>query len=174
MWRINRVGSTGARKSCRRCSRSIRTILHQRTVAAIGIGAGSPACRDAAVTLLFCDIRRFSSFSEVLGPQGTFELINDVMEVISECVIEHGGVLVDYIGDELMAMWGAPAACDDQAMLACRAGVDAVRRLPELNQRWRSRLGGDLDFGVGINSGTARVGNAASPRKFKYGPWAAP
>jgi adenylate cyclase len=126
--------------------------------------------RDAAVTLLFCDIRRFSSFSEILGPQGTFELINDVMEVISECVIDHGGVLVDYIGDELMAMWGAPAACDDQAVLACRAGIDAVRRLPELNQRWRSRLGGDIDFGVGINSGTARVGNAGSPRKFKYGP----
>ena len=126
--------------------------------------------RDAEVTLSFCDIRRFSHYSEKLGPQGTFEWINDVMEVLSECVIAHSGVLVDYIGDELIAMWGAPAACGLQADLACQAAIDSVQRLDELNRRWEMRLGGPMDFGIGINSGVARVGNTGSPRKFKYGP----
>lgn len=126
--------------------------------------------RDAAVTLLFCDIRKFSHYSEKLGPQGTFEWINDVMEILSECVIAHEGVLVDYIGDELMAMWGAPALCESQATLACRAAIDAVQQLSELNRRWQSRLGGEMDIGIGINTGMARVGNTGSPRKFKYGP----
>ena len=126
--------------------------------------------RDAEVTLSFCDIRRFSHYSEKLGPQGTFEWINDVMEVLSECVIAHSGVLVDYIGDELIAMWGAPATCSSQADLACQAAIDSVQRLDELNRRWESRLGGPMDFGIGINSGVARVGNTGSPRKFKYGP----
>lgn len=126
--------------------------------------------RDAEVTLSFCDIRRFSYYSEKLGPQGTFEWINDVMEVLSECVIAHSGVLVDYIGDELIAMWGAPATCSLQADLACQAAIDSVQRLDELNRRWVKRLGGPMDFGIGINSGLARVGNTGSPRKFKYGP----
>jgi adenylate cyclase len=128
------------------------------------------AGRDAKVTLLFCDVRRFSSFSERLGPSGTFAWMNDVMHMLSECVIDNDGVLVDYIGDELIAMWGAPRPCPEQAMMATQAGIDAVRRLADLNRRWQDQLGEPMDFGIGINSGTARVGNTGSPRKFKYGP----
>lgn len=126
--------------------------------------------RDAEVTLSFCDIRRFSHYCERLGPQWTFEWINDVMEVLSECVIFHSGVLVDYVGDELMAMWGAPDMCSSQADFACQAAIDSVQKIGELNLRWEKRLGGPMDFGIGINSGLARVGNTGSPRKFKYGP----
>ena len=66
--------------------------------------------KDAEVSVLFCDIRGFSRISERIGTQGTFEWINDVMGALSECVTRHEGVLVDYIGDELMAMWGGSAA----------------------------------------------------------------
>ena len=62
--------------------------------------------RDCEVTVLFCDIRGFSRISERLGPTKTVQWIRDVMGVLSDCVLEHKGVLVDYIGDELMAMWG--------------------------------------------------------------------
>lgn len=126
--------------------------------------------REMEVTLFFCDLRRFSRFSEILGPQRTFEFINDFMGVLSDCVLSRQGVLVDYIGDELMAMWGAPVACQSHAARACQAAIDALERLPELNDRWRSRLGSEFEFGIGINSGIARVGNAGSSRKFKYGP----
>ena len=60
--------------------------------------------RDCAITVLFCDIRHFSRYSERLGPAKTVEWLSDVLGELSECVLAHQGVLVDYMGDELMAM----------------------------------------------------------------------
>lgn len=126
--------------------------------------------RDAEVTIMFCDIRGFSRISERLGPAATVEWIGSVLNVLSDCVIAHQGVLVDYIGDELMAMWGSPVEQPDHAKLACRAAIDMGRKLPELNERWQPVLKEPLRLGIGINTGMARVGNTGSNRKFKYGP----
>ena len=126
--------------------------------------------REAAVTVLFADVRSFSKHSEKLGAAETVRWINDVMEELSHCVQAEGGVLVDYIGDELMAMWGAPAAQPDQAARAVRAGLGMYARLPALNERWQAALGEPLRVGIGINSGIAQVGNTGSRLKFKYGP----
>ena len=126
--------------------------------------------RDTEVTLLFCDIRDFSGISQRLDPSVTMDWIGDVIGVLSDCVINHQGVLVDYVGDELLAMWGAPSEQADQALLACRAAVAMQDALPTLNQRWQSRMGKPFRIGVGINTGTARVGNIGSHRKMKYGP----
>jgi adenylate cyclase len=79
-------------------------------------------------------------------------------------------VLVDYIGDELMAMWGAPEAEPDHPLLACRAALEMLGCLPRLGERWRSTLEEPLAIGIGINTGVARVGNTGSRQKFKYGP----
>ncbi len=126
--------------------------------------------RDVEVTILFCDIRGFSSFSERLGPARTVAWISDVMEVLSDCALSHRGVVVDYIGDELMAMWGAPEKQADHAKLACEAALAMQEQLPKLNERWQSFLGAPMGLGIGMNSGVARVGNTGSQRKFKYGP----
>lgn len=126
--------------------------------------------RDAEVTLLFCDIRGFSRISERLGPARTVEWISDVMQELSLCVHAQGGVLVDYIGDELIAMWGAPAEQPDHARRACRAALAMLDLLPRLNARWQEFLQESMLFGIGINTGTARVGNTGSQLKFKYGP----
>ena len=126
--------------------------------------------RDCEVTLLFCDIRRFSRISEKLGPAKTVEWINDVMGELSDSVLSHQGVLVDYIGDELMAMWGAPTEQPDHANLACRAALDMIAKLPGMVERWKPVLGEEFDFGIGLNTGPARVGNTGTVRKFKYGP----
>jgi adenylate cyclase len=126
--------------------------------------------READVTVLFCDIRKFSHISEDLGPSKTVQWVSAVMEVLSECVLRHHGVVVDFVGDELMAMWGAPEEQPDHARLACRAALDMVARLPKLNQEWEALLGEPMSFGIGINSGPARVGNTGTRRKFKYGP----
>jgi len=128
------------------------------------------AGRDTEVTVLFADIRGFSRVSERLGAAGTMAWINDVLDVLSDCVIRHGGVLVDYVGDELLAMWGAPVAQPDHALRAARAAVEMWRSLPEFNARWTGRLGAETRLGIGMNSGIARVGNTGSHRKFKYGP----
>jgi adenylate cyclase len=122
------------------------------------------------VTLLFCDVRSFSAFSERLGPEKTVEWINDVMSTLSECVLAEEGVLVDYIGDEMLAMWGAPLSQPDQAERGVRAALAMIGRLPALDARWHPTLGGTMSFGIGMNTGVARVGNTGSRFKFKYGP----
>jgi adenylate cyclase len=126
--------------------------------------------RESEVTLLFCDIRGFSRISEHLGPAATMDWVNDVMGALSDCVSAHDGVLVDYIGDELLAMWGAPKEQPDHALLACRAAIDMLDVIPTLNARWKSVIETGFDLGIGINTGPARVGNTGTKRKFKYGP----
>jgi adenylate cyclase len=128
------------------------------------------AGKDADISVLFCDVRSFSRISERLGPVRTFSWIGDVMDKLSECVQHHEGVLVDYIGDELIAMWGTPVEHPDHALRACRAALEMVQSLNDLNQQWQAELGEEMDVGIGINSGVARVGNTGTKRKFKYGP----
>jgi adenylate cyclase len=126
--------------------------------------------RDTEVTLLFCDIRGFSRISEHLDPARTVEWISDVMGALSDCVRAQAGVLVDYLGDELIAMWGAPEEQTDHAQLACRAALAMLDQVPKLNDRWQTVLHEPMELGIGINTGLARVGNIGSHHKFKYGP----
>ncbi len=126
--------------------------------------------RDAEVTVLFCDIRRFSSISERIGPKQTFEWMNDVMTELSRCVQQTHGVLVNYIGDELMAMWGAPGDQPNHASLACDTAVRMERCREPLCARWREIAPEGFDFGIGLCSGLTRVGNMGSEVKFAYGP----
>jgi adenylate cyclase len=126
--------------------------------------------RDADVTVLFCDIWGFSRLSDHVGPARTVEWVADVLGVLSDCVLAERGVLVEYIGDELMAMWGAPVALPDHARRGCRAALAMLERLRDLNERWQPVLEEPMDLGIGINSGPARVGKIGSERKFKYGP----
>lgn len=129
--------------------------------------------RDSEVTLLFCDIRGFAGIVENiagrLGVAVVMKWINDVFGSLSECVLKHQGVLVDYIGDEMIAMWGAPMPQADHARLACQAACDMWRMMPEISRRWLDDLGTETRVGIGLNTGMARVGNIGSQRKFKYG-----
>ncbi|QDT74022.1 adenylate/guanylate cyclase domain-containing protein [Lacipirellula limnantheis] len=126
--------------------------------------------RNAEVTILFADIRCFSRISERLGPDRTMAWIQDTMGALSESVLAYNGVLVDYIGDELMAMWGAPAPQSDHAALACLAAKQMMESLAAISARWQQELGVPVQLGIGLNSGLARVGNTGSSLKFKYGP----
>lgn len=126
--------------------------------------------RNAEVTILFADIRGFSRISERLGPDRTMAWIQDTMGALSESVLACDGVLVDYIGDELMAMWGAPAPQADHAALACLAAKQMMESLGAISARWQQELGVAVQLGIGLNSGVARVGNTGSTLKFKYGP----
>ncbi|MEZ6086572.1 MAG: adenylate/guanylate cyclase domain-containing protein [Pirellulaceae bacterium] len=122
------------------------------------------------MTILFCDIRGFSEISKRVGPKQTIEWINDVFTELSQSVIDTDGVLVDYIGDELMAMWGAPAEQPDHALRACLAAADMLRYIEPLREKWKEVLSDGFGFGIGINTGIAQVGNTGSKARFKYGP----
>lgn len=126
--------------------------------------------RDADVTMLFCDIAGFSRISEKLSPQQTFEWINDVMASLSKCIKDHGGTIVDYVGDEVIAMWGAPFPMLDHASAACRTATAIIQSLPQIDAKWQHIVHVPTQVGVGLNSGTVRVGNTGCHLKFKYGP----
>lgn len=127
------------------------------------------APRDAEITVLFCDIREFSRITASHGAELAIEWVRDVLSELSDCVAEQSGVVVDYGGDSLEAMWGAPLAAPAHARLACRAAIAMWRRLATLDQRWLDRLGEPTAIGIGIHTGTAKVGNVGSRRKLKYG-----
>jgi adenylate cyclase len=122
------------------------------------------------VTVLFCDIRDFTRITERLGPERTAKWFGDVIGALTECVLEHRGVLVDFLGDALMAMWGAPEPRPDHAVLACRCALELLHRVPRLRKCWWPDLGEPLGVGIGINTGVDWVGNIGAPQKFKYGP----
>ncbi len=125
--------------------------------------------QDAEISVLFCDVRGFSSVTEKLGPKKAIEWINDVMSELSQCVIDRDGVLVDYVGDEVMAMWGAPGAQPDHAIRALDAARAMMTAIETLRTRWANVLPSRFGAGIGVNTGPARVGNVGSRQKFKYG-----
>ncbi len=126
--------------------------------------------QEREVTVLFSDIRGFSGLAMRLGPTDTCNLVAAVMDRLTEHVRAFDGVVVDYSGDGLMAMWNAPADQPDHAVKACRAALAMIADLPALNAEWQDRLGCPLRLGIGLNTGPALCGNTGSRQKFKYGP----
>lgn len=126
--------------------------------------------RNQEVTILVSDLRGFSTLAERMGPQNTCRLIRDMMERLSERIVQAGGVIVDYAGDGILSMWNAPIAQDDHVMRAARAAAEMHAEMPGLNQTWGAMTGAPLVLGIGLNTGEAQVGNTGSSRKLKYGP----
>jgi adenylate cyclase len=126
--------------------------------------------RSQDVTILVSDLRGFTRMAERLGAQTTCQLIRDMIERLSEWIVQQGGVIVDYAGDGILAMWNAPLPQPDHAERACRAALGMLEEMPGLNARWEGVVGNPLQLGIGLNTGTAHIGNTGSSRKFKYGP----
>jgi adenylate cyclase len=126
--------------------------------------------RNQEVTILVSDLRGFTSMSERLAPETTCRVVRDVMEKLSDQIMAQGGVIVDYAGDGILAMWNAPVIQDDHVLRGAKAALAMQAEMPGLNAKWRETTGGDLAIGIGINTGMAQVGNTGSSRKLKYGP----
>jgi len=126
--------------------------------------------READATLLFCDLRGFSRISERIGPEGTNKLMSVIFDALSKCVQDQSGVLVDYLGDGMLAMWGAPGHQPDHAKRCVIAAQKMQMQIPLINEKWSKQIGEPLALGIGINSGKTWVGNTGSSIKFKYGP----
>jgi adenylate cyclase len=124
------------------------------------------------LTVLFSDIRGFTSISERLAPEEVAALINSFFTPMTRVVLEQGGTLDKYMGDALMAFFGAPVAQEDHAARACRAALAMRAELERLNAEWRrdGRLpeGVAVGLGIGLNSGPMSVGNMGSEQVFDY------
>ncbi len=127
--------------------------------------------QEREVTVLFSDIRGFSRLAQRLPPTEVCRLVAEVMECLTGHVCGQDGVVVDYYGDGLCAMWNAPFPQPDHAARACRAALAMMADLPQVSARWQDKLGGPLGVGVGVNTGKALVGNTGSRQKIKYGPF---
>ena len=128
------------------------------------------AGEDCEVTVLFCDIRGFSRITERIGPANAMAWIQDTLTSLSEQVQVLDGVLVDYVGDELFAMWGAPDKVADHATRAATAAKQMMDLSVEMSKQWKDTIPEGFEFGIGLCTGTAHVGNTGSKQKFKYGP----
>src|SRR5579883_55288 len=120
------------------------------------------------MTVLFSDIRGFTSFSEQLDPQELVTLLNEYLTAMTDVVYRYDGVLDKYMGDALMAFWNGPVPQPDHARRACLTALDMLETLRTLHERWRERGIPRLDMGVGLNSGPMSVGNMGSDTRFDY------
>jgi adenylate cyclase len=125
--------------------------------------------RSAELTILFSDVRGFTGISEALSPEALREYINDYLTEMSTIIrSRHKGTLDKYIGDAIMAFWGAPMADSQHARNAVLAALEMQKACSMLNQRFTARGWPTLSIGVGVNSGTVRVGDMGSQLRRAY------
>ena len=122
------------------------------------------------MTFLFCDIVGFTPISEKLqeDPQKLVGLINRLLTQLTDCVLSHGGTVDKFMGDCIMAFWGAPMECEDHAQRAMLASKDMLMLLDDLNSQLDAEDLPHLNVGVGINTGPCVVGNMGSEARFDY------
>ena len=120
------------------------------------------------VTVLFSDIRGFTTLSERLEPEQVAEMLREYLTEMTEIVFRHGGTVDKYIGDCVMALYNAPFPDADHAVKAVRTGLEFQEKTLEVSRRWEEKLGVQIRNGVGINTGEAVVGTMGSRQRLEY------
>jgi adenylate cyclase len=127
-----------------------------------------PGGRRQRVTVFFADIAGFTSLAERLSPEETSRMLHTVLNCFSEVIIRHHGVIDKYIGDCIMAFWGAPLAGGEDEFNACSAAVSCLEELARINEEFRAEGLYEISIRIGIHSGDAIVGNLGSDRLFDF------
>ncbi len=125
--------------------------------------------RKKEITIIFSDIMGFTSFSEKHEPEEVVAMLNDYFREMADIIFRWDGTLDKFVGDEIMAFWGAPIDQPDHAERAVRCALNMSDRLDELQKRWQSEGKPVLDCGIGINTGIVLIGNiGAAGKKMDY------
>jgi len=125
------------------------------------------------MTVLFSDVRGFTSLSEKMEPEQVVRFLNEFLTPMTQIVLDAGGTLDKYMGDALMAFFGAPTHQPNHAGRACRAALRMRTELARLNAIWKMEgilpaVAGEVGIGIGLNSGIMSVGNMGSEAVFDY------
>jgi adenylate cyclase len=121
---------------------------------------------DKNITVLFSDIRGFTTLSEKLTPQSLVSHLNDYLTAMTDIIFKYEGTLDKYVGDEIMAFWNAPVEQQNHPELACMAALEMMQKLKELNEEWTEDK--KLNIGIGLNTGVMTVGNMGSKSRMDY------
>jgi len=124
--------------------------------------------KEQKVSILFSDVRGFTSAAEMLGARQTVAMLNEYFEEMVEIIFEHHGILDKYIGDAMMALFGSPFNGPQDADNAVRVALDMMAALGRLNRRRAQARQAPMDVGIGISTGDVIVGNIGSPRRMEY------
>lgn len=124
--------------------------------------------RKTDVTVMFSDIRGFTTISEKLDAQELALFLNQYLSDMTRIVFRNNGTLDKYIGDAVMAFWGAPFEEAGHAAKACHAALEMMKRVRELQKQWEAEGKPRLDIGIGLNTGVASVGNMGSALRYGY------
>src|SRR5262245_25507108 len=126
------------------------------------------------LTLMFCDVRNFTTISYGLTAAELTTFINELLTPLSDIILRERGTIDKYMGDAIMAFWNAPLPMSDHAARACRAAIAMIGQMEELNRRWHQRARADgrsfdsVRIGIGLNTGECCVGNLGSEQRFDY------
>ncbi len=119
-------------------------------------------------SVLFCDVANFTSFSETMAPEALIKLLNEYLGAMTEEISNTQGILDKYIGDAIMAFWGAPFTPGNHSLLACQAAINMQKTLQVLRPQWLSRGLPEIRMRVGIATGHMIVGNIGSDKNLEY------
>lgn len=132
------------------------------------VGGASLDVIETEVTALFADVSDFTAMSARMEPRAVVDMLNEYFPHMADVVFRNGGTLEKYIGDALMAVWGAPFAGADDVDDAVRAAVEMHRGLADLNARWAAAGRAAIRIHIGINTGRVAAGNIGSDRYLQY------
>lgn len=125
---------------------------------------------DTKVTVVFADISRFTELSSRLEPRQVITMLNEYFSVMVEGIVfQFEGTLEQYIGDALLAVWGAPYQHPNDAERAVKAAIAMQKAVTQLNQRWAKRWNFNIQIHIGVNTGIVAAGNIGSEQLFQYG-----
>jgi adenylate cyclase len=120
------------------------------------------------LTVLFSDIRGFTTISERMTPEDLVHLLNEYLTIMTNVVFKYDGTLDKYMGDAIMAIYGAPLERQNHPSNACHAALEMMEALKNLNEKWIKEGKEPLDIGIGISTGMMMVGNMGSEQRFDY------
>lgn len=120
------------------------------------------------VTIFFSDIRGFTSISESLSPEELVQFLNEYLSAMTNIVLVYKGTIDKYMGDAIMAFWGAPIDLEDHAYYACVCALAQLETLKQMQAEWQKKNQPIIDIGIGLNSGQAVVGNMGSAYRMEY------
>jgi adenylate cyclase len=127
-----------------------------------------PGGRQRRVTVFFADIAGFTSISEKTTPDKIAAILHRILNSLTEVIISRNGVIDKYIGDCIMAFWGAPLDSDKDEINACHSAIECIKAMDEINKGFRAEGLSNIDIRIGIHSGDAISGNLGSDRLFHY------